>query len=112
MEEVNKLLTEIPLELNEQERVELDEGQKLFETVNTPGFAIFRKKFEDLAYHSWIDPREAPSKEEWEWRELNGFHAANNAKEILNWIDAMVSRSEYLQKKKMGEVTVKPMKIG
>lgn len=97
--------------LNESENNELYQGQALYETTKTAGFEVLKKKLEELAFHSWVDPREAPSKEEWEWRELNGFHAANNAKELLQWISQTISRSEYLDKKKKGEISVRPMKI-
>jgi len=98
-------------ELNEIERDELNEGQSLYELTKTPGFAVLQKKLEDLAFHSWVDPREVLNKTEWEWRELNGFHAANVAKELLEWIQKSISRSEYLEKKKRGEIQVRPMKI-
>lgn len=100
------------IKLNEQEERELRDAQSLYEMdrVN-PGWQIIKKHLEDLAFHSWVDPREAPSKEEWEWRELNGFHAANVAKEILSLIDQAAQRADYLDKKKKGIVKVQPMKI-
>lgn len=98
-------------ELNELERKELNEGQSLYEMTKTAGFEILRQKLEDLGYHSWVDPRDVPDRQEWEWRELNGFHAANAARELMEWIQKSISRSEYLEKKKRGEIQVKPMKI-
>lgn len=103
--------TKVDVELNEVERNELNEGQALYELTRLPGFEVLKKKLEDMGFHSWIDPREAPSKLEWEWRELNGFHAANVAKELLAWISERISRSEYLDKKKKGEIKVQRMKI-
>ncbi len=102
--------------LNEEEEKELREGQALYEMTQTPGFDIVLKKYEQLAFHSWIDPRTIDakgglSKQEWEWRELNGFHAANAAAEMLDWIKQSISRSEYLSKKKNGEIDVKRMKV-
>lgn len=100
------------IKLNEQEEQELRKGQDLYEMVKgSAGWQIIQKHLEQLAYHSWVDPRDCPSKEEWEWRELNGFHAANAATEILNMIEESISRSEYLDKKKKGEVKVEAMKI-
>ena len=99
------------VQLNEMERDEMHEGQSLYELTRTPGFEVLQKKLEDLAFHSWVDPREAPNKQEWEWRELNGFHAANVAKELLEWFQKSISRAEYLDKKKRGEIKVNPMKI-
>lgn len=87
-----------------QEEQELRDGQALLEMTETPGFAVLKKHLETLAYHSWIDPRETKDKEEWEWRELNGFHAANAAKEILEMIETGVSKADYLYKVKKGEI--------
>lgn len=100
-----------PIILNEGERAELEQGQSLFEMTRTRGFEILKKRLEDLAFHSWIDPREAPDKESFLWRELNGFHAANNARELLEWIQEQISKADYLEKKKNGELKVRPMKI-
>lgn len=105
------MVDEKQIELNEIERQEMNEGQALYEITKMSGFEVLRKKLEDMGYHSWIDPREAPNKQEWEWRELNGFHAANTAKELLAWIQERISRSEYLEKKKRGEIKVTTMKI-
>ena len=90
-------------ELNVEEEKEFREGSALREMVETGGFGILRKKLEDLGFHSWVDPRDSPNKEEWEWKELSGFHAANAARELLEWIDVMISRAEALGKKKSGE---------
>jgi len=103
--------------LNEQENSEMRIGQELYEMTKSAGFKHLKEKLDEAAFHSWIDPREIDkpnglSKEEWEWRELNGFHAANNARELLEWIASMISRSEYLEKKKSGEIVNKPLTIG
>jgi len=100
--------------LLQEEQTELRLGQELYEMTQTPGFQILKTWFEDMAFHSWVDPREIDGdngKSEWEWRELNAFHAANNAKEILERIQQMISRAEYLDQKKKGEVKVRPMKV-
>lgn len=99
------------IELKEEEKKELNEGQTLYELTKHPGFQVIRDYFEQLAFHSWIDPRETPSKEEYLWRELNGFHAANNAREFLEWLKERINRADYLDKKRTGELQVKPMKI-
>lgn len=98
-------------ELGAEERKELQEGQALYEITQSNGFQVIKQKLEDLAYHSWTDPREAPSKAEWEWRELNAYHAANNARELLEWIQQKISRSEFLDKKQKGELKVNSMRI-
>ncbi len=98
--------------LNEQEEKELRDGQSLYEMTKTAGFQIVKQKLEDVAFHSWVDPREAPNEKEYLWRELNGFHAANNAREFLEWIQEQISRSDYLDKKKKGELQINPMRVG
>lgn len=105
-----------PQQLNEQEEKELRDGQSLYEMVkSSSGWQIVKTMLEDMAFHTWIDPREiegaADSQKEWMWRELNAFHAANNAKEILDTINKLISRSEYLEKVKNGEIVRQRMKI-
>ena len=106
---------EIKKILNEQEEHDLAEGQALYEMErNNPGWQIVKKWLTASAYHSWVDPRtiEGPNaKEEWEWRELNAFHASNNAKEILEEIAKATSRAEYLDKVKNGEIQRNKMRI-
>lgn len=97
--------------LNDVEEKELREGQNLYELTKTPGFLLLKSKLEDMAFHSWVDPRETDNKDDYLWRELNGFHAANNARELLEWIQETISRSEYLEKKKKGEIKTERMTI-
>lgn len=97
-----------------QEEQELREGQELYEMTQSAGFQIVQKWLEDMAFHSWVDPRtvEGPdSEKEWKWRELNAFYAANNARELLERIQKAISSSEYYEKVKSGEVKRRPMKI-
>lgn len=98
--------------LNEQEEKELAEGQALYEMdKNNPGWQVIKKWLTDAAYHSWVDPRQTKGEEEWMWRELNAFHASNNAKEILEEIAKAVSQAEYLDKVKNGEIQRNKMRI-
>ncbi len=99
------------VELHEEEKQELNEGQQLYEITKTPGFEVIKKYFEDLAFHTWLDPRETTNEKEYLWRELNGFHAANNAREFLEWLKEKINRADYLDKKRLGELKVTPMKI-
>lgn len=100
------------VQLNEQEVVELEKGRQLYEMVaSNPGWKIVREILETAAYHTWVDPRTTATKEEWDWQELNAFHASNNAKELLESIAEMISRSEYLDKVKNGEIQRKSMTI-
>lgn len=98
--------------LNEAEEKEMNDGQALYEMdKSNPGWQIVKEHLNSLAFHSWVDPRECADKQEWEWRELNGFHAANVAREILEMIAKAASRADYLDKKKNGEIKVERMKI-
>lgn len=100
------------IKLNPIEESELREGQALYEMTKSAGFQILKKWLEDMAFHSWVDPRETNNKEDFMWRELNAFHAANNAKELLEKIQKTISNSEYLEKRKSGEIpAVKSFKI-
>ena len=102
--------------LNPVEEQELTEGQQLYEMTKTPGFEVLKRWLEDMAFHSWIDPREIDtpsglSKAEWEWRELNAFHAANNARELMERIQKSISTADYLDKKRNGQIQIKDFKI-
>ena len=100
-----------PIVLNEGEKAELEEGQALYEMTKTRGFQVLKKRLEDLGFHSWIDPRDSNSKEEWMWKETIAWASANNASELLEWIAKSISQSEYLEKKKSGELKIRPMTI-
>jgi len=99
-------------DLSPQEEKELREGQEIYEMTKSAGWAHIKTWLEDLAYHSWVDPRAAGDKQEWEWQNLNAFHAANNAKELLERIQKVISQSEYYEKVKSGEITRRQMGIG
>lgn len=98
--------------ISEQEEIALKQGQELYEMVKTSaGWKQVNKWLDDMAFHSWVDPRESTSKTEWEWKELNGFHGANVAREILENIAKLISESEYLSKVKNGEIKKQSLKI-
>lgn len=108
----NNNQTNQPQPLNNEEERELREGQMLYEMdKSSSGWQVVKKWLEDMAFHSWVDPRDCDSKEQWDWRELNAFHASNNAREILENISKAVSRSEYLEKVKNGEIDRRKMRI-
>lgn len=114
MADINQKVVQV---LNPQEEEELRDGQSLYEMErNNPGWQIIKRWLEAASIHSWVDPREIENsldaKKEWEWRELNAFHAANNAKEILENIAKSASRADYLAKVKSGEIKRQSMKIG
>ena len=91
-------------ELNRPETKELRDGQSLYEMTQTSGWEIVKKWLEDRAYHSWVDPREARSKKEWVWQELNLFHSADVAKQLLIDIQRAIERSEELDRIRKGEI--------
>ncbi len=98
------------IQLKPEEEAMIKEGLDFEVTLNDPGFKVIEGWLKDMAYHSWIDPRES-NKEEWEWRELNAFHAANIAQELLERINKSINTAKYLVKKKNGEVGAKPFKL-
>lgn len=111
---LNKLKEEEdkPRELTDEERKEMREGMALYEMVTShPGWQTVKEMLEARAFHLWADPRETKSKEEWEWQNLNAFHASNNAKELLQNIQEKIDRALYIQKVASGEIKTRPMKI-
>lgn len=97
--------------LNDQEKQELREGQVLYEWTKSPSFELVKSWLDAMAFHSWVDPRETTNEEEWKWHELNAFHGANVAKELLDKVQALISRAEFLDKKQKGEVSTHSMRI-
>ena len=113
---MNQDIPQIGRELSAEEEKEYREGMALYELTQSAGWQVIKGWLQDKAFHTWINPIEidAPnglSKQEWEWRELNAFHSANNAKELLANIDSAISRADYLGKVKSGEIKVKKMTI-
>jgi len=106
-----KEAAEVKNPLKPQEVEELRDAQAVYEMTKTAGWKIVVKQLEKAAYHSWVDPREVDNRDDWEWRELNGFHAANNAKELLNGIQEIIEKAEYLDKVRSGELQRKTMRI-
>ena len=94
----------VVVELNDQEEKELRDGMSLDEMVkSSSGWKIVSKMLEDMAFHSWVDPM-GMQKDEWMFAELNSYHAANNAKQLLEEIAKAISRADYLNKVKYGEI--------
>jgi len=102
--------TEIKLRLNEEEESELAEGLSLDEMTKTAGFQILRKWLENRV-RTHADPRECASETEWKFKELNAFWSGMIAQELLDNILQSVSRAEYLDKVKKGEVARGKMRI-
>jgi len=96
--------------LSPEENKLVQEGKELQAILETDGFKIIKGWLETMAFHSWVDPREC-SKEEWEWRELNAYHGANMAQELLEKISSSVNQAEFLIKKERDEVGAKPFRL-
>jgi hypothetical protein len=101
---------EIKIRLNEQEDIELSEGRALDEMTKTRGFQILRTWLEQRV-RTHADPRECASETEWKFKELNAFWSGMLAQELLDNIFEKISRSEYLDKVKKGEVERGRMRI-
>lgn len=100
-----------PITLNSEEEKEYREGMALKEMwENSEGWRVIRQWLEDRAYHTWISPI-GKTAEDWNWENQNAFHAANNAKELIEDIQKAVDRADYLSKVKSGEITTKRMRI-
>lgn len=102
---------QVKVELTKQEEQELQDGQALYEMTKTAGYQVIKQKLEELSFHSWVDPRETTNEKEWMWREMVAWAGANVARELVEWITKIISTSEYLEKKKKGEIKVKSMRI-
>ncbi len=98
--------TEVPgavsRELTIEEERKMQDGFAIEEMTRSAGWAIVRDILDRAANHTWVDPRGMP-KEEWEFAELNAFHASNNAKELLEGLSQLVTEAHELQKIKLGE---------
>ena len=97
-------------ELTLEEEQEFRDGSALYEMTQGLGWQVVKRILENLAYHSWTDPR-GMNKEEWEFAELNSFHAANNAKELLETMERLISRADALGKIKSGETKRRNMRF-
>ncbi len=100
----------VPEEIKEKRQ-----GQVLYEMTKSEGWQIIAKWYQDRAIHTWVDPREIEGPEaekEWKWKELNAFHSADVSRQVLEDIEKLINRSEYLGKIETGEIEEgKPMKI-
>lgn len=98
-------------DLTIEEEKEFRDGSSLYEMTQTSGWQVLKRMLEDRAYHSWTDPRETNNEKEWLWRELNLYHNADVARQLLEDINKAVSRSDYLGKVKSGEIPTRSMRI-
>lgn len=93
-----------PQELSQEEIRQVTQGEALQSMRESQGWKVVEEWLRNRAHHSWADPRDFKKKEEWEWAELNAFHSANVAKQIIDDIEGAIADAEYLRKKERGEV--------
>lgn len=91
-------------QLSSEEVEEMRDGQSLYEMTQSSGWRIVKRMLEELAFHSWSDPRQAKSLEEWAYREINSFYGAANAKELIESIQVKIDRADHLSKVRSGEI--------
>lgn len=113
-EETTQVVTEAPVKtelLTADQLEQLKTGMEVKETIMTPGWKHIQEMLDGRAFHSWVDPRETKSKEEWDWRELNAFHSHDVALEIIEDINDIVRTALELEDIRLGKSKPKPMKI-
>ena len=98
-------------DLTPEEEKEWRDGMALQEMVAGEGWKVVRKWLEDRAYHSWTNPLETNNEKEWMWRELNLFHNAMVAKQLLEDIEKAVAQTDYLSKVRDGTISSRRMRI-
>lgn len=93
------------MELSQEEQEALKQARLVREMVTTEGFReIFKPWLEDKIAHSWVDPREAKDKEDFERRYNLAWAMAQSADQILKFVDDKIAHAEYLEKKERGEI--------
>lgn len=113
-DETAQVITEAPVKkelLSADQLEQLRIGMEVKETVMSPGWKHIQGMLEGRAYHSWVDPREAKSKEEWEWRELNLYHSHDVAEQIIIDINDLIRTALELEDIRLGKAKPKLMKI-
>jgi len=93
-----------PQELNKQEQELVELGEALAEMRLHRGWLVVQKWLENRAFHSWVNPRDFRKEDEWVWAEINAFHSADVAKQILEDIEAAVATAKGLRQKEAGEL--------
>jgi hypothetical protein len=91
------------MELNQQEQDRVFKGEALAQLKSHKGWEILEQWLKDRAHHSWVNPR-GMKKEDWEWAELNAYHSAEVAKQMLDDVEKSISDADYLRKKERGEL--------
>lgn len=97
--------------LTDEEDRKMQDGFAVDEMMKSAGWAVVQDILTGLSLHTWVDPR-GMKKEDWEFAELNAFHASNNAKELLEGLSQLVQQAHELHRIKLGQTAeVKKMRI-
>ncbi len=96
--------------LSAEQLKELTDGMAIRETLTTSGWKIIEGWLKSRSFHSWVDPR-GLSKDEWEWAELNAFHSADVAKQLLADIQEAIDKADQIENYRAGKLEPKKMKI-
>lgn len=98
-------------ELTPEQAKQLREGMVLKEMMNTEGWKIVDGWLKSRAFHSWVDPRETATQKEWLWQELNAFHSADVARQILQDIQSAIELADELEDVRLGKRDLMNYKI-
>lgn len=100
--EATRLPDEIARTLTDAEERKMQDGFAVEEMTKGAGWAIVKDILDSVQTHTWVSPV-GLNKEEWEFAELNAFHRANNAKELIDSLNQLILDSHELQRLKLGE---------
>lgn len=79
--------------------------------ANSQGFRkVFRPWLEGKIKHTWLDPREAKTEEDFTRQYNLAWALAQSADQILKFVDDKVAHAEFLERKEAGEE--QPVRIG
>ena len=97
-------------ELNQEQLKDLTDGMNLKDLTHMAGWKILEGWLKSRALHSWVDPR-GLKKEDWEWAELNAYHSADVAKELLVEVQEAIDKAEQLENFRLGKEQPNKMRI-
>ena len=76
--------------LTQQELERVQEGEQLAHLKEQAGWQVVDKWLRARAYHSWVNPN-GLRKEDWEWAELNAYHSADVARQIIEDVEKAIA---------------------
>jgi len=98
-------------QLTREQRETMQKGFALEEMVFTEGWKVVMQFLEDRMYHTWIDPRECETDDDFLRREYNLFYAREAAKELITDINELIAQAHELEDIRKGNGPESPMKI-